>query len=115
MKASKQGKPVFFRQKRDGEGELWIEGQAQRAVYSEKTGVLELEVEAQARRTAAGAVTDEVRGEHITYRSLEEQYLVRRLDDSNHTGDRRGVMVIQPNRKDPLNAPMTGTEAARIP
>lgn len=103
--------PVRFRQKRDGAGNVWMEGQALQAVFDDQTEIVDLKNEARARRTTDGMLTDEVTGEHIIYKSREEQYQVTQLPDSTATGDRRGVMVLQPIRKDPLINPLNATAA----
>ncbi|RZT11331.1 lipopolysaccharide export system protein LptA [Duganella sp. CF402] len=103
--------PVSFRQKRDGAGNQWMEGQALQVTYDDKTEIVDLTNQAQARRTSDGLVTDEVTGERIIYKSREEQYLVTQLPGSTATGDRRGKMVLQPIRKDPLINPLNSTAA----
>jgi len=101
--------PVRFRQKRDGGQDLWMEGEAQEVIYDEKAELVDLMDQAKARRTSGGAVTEEVTGEHIMYKSREEQYQVMQLPDRAIAGDRRGVMVLQPARKDPLISPASST------
>ncbi|NYE60180.1 lipopolysaccharide export system protein LptA [Duganella sp. 1224] len=101
--------PVFFRQKRDGGQNLWMEGEAQQVVYDERTEVVDLMDQAKARRTADGALTDEVMGERILYNSRAEQYQVMPLPNRPEQGDRRGTLVLQPTRKDPLTAPASAT------
>jgi len=102
--------PVFFRQKRDGAANQWFEGQALRLEYDEKTETVDLQVQAQVRRTSDGELTDEVSGERIVYTSVTETYAVRQLPGSAAGGDRRGKMVLQP-RKDPLLSPASATAA----
>jgi len=105
LTTSKGGKPVFFRQKRDGGGDQWMEGEALRAEYDGETETLDLTLDAKARRTTGGQLTDEVSGEHISYVAKEERYVVTQLPGDAKPGDRRGVMVLQPVRKDPLLMP----------
>jgi lipopolysaccharide export system protein LptA len=108
--STRPGEPqVRFRQKRDGGPDLWMEGEAQEVVYDEKAELVDLMMQAKARRTSGGAVTEEVTGEHIIYKSREEQYQVTQLPDRAIAGDRRGVMVLQPARKDPLISPASST------
>jgi lipopolysaccharide export system protein LptA len=104
-------KPVTFRQKRDGLDNKWMEGEAQQVVYDEKTETIDLTSQARVRRTTEGEMTDEVTGEHIVYNSHEETYLVTQLPGGTATGDRRGTMVLQPPRKDPLINPINSTAA----
>jgi lipopolysaccharide export system protein LptA len=90
-----------------------MEGEALQVVYDEKAEVVDLMEQAKARRTANGAVTEEVTGEHIIYNSRQEQYQVTQLANRADSGDRRGVMVLQPARKDPLLAPDSATASTR--
>jgi len=118
MTAEAGGKPVFFRQKRDGAQNQWMEGEARRVVYDDRSETVELLVEAKARRTTDGAVTDEASGERIAYQSREECYVVTQLPGGTASGDRRATMVLQPSRKDPLNLPATAasaTASANVP
>ncbi|MYN41004.1 lipopolysaccharide transport periplasmic protein LptA [Duganella sp. FT109W] len=101
--------PVFFRQRRDGGQNVWMEGEALEVVYDEKAELVDLIDHARVRRTTEGALTDEVVGEHIIYNSREEQYQVTQLANRASTGDRRGTMVLQPTRKDPLISPASAT------
>lgn len=104
-------KPVSFRQKRDGLDNKWMEGEAQQVIYDEKTETVDLTIQARVHRTTLGEITDEVTGEHIVYNSREETYLVTQLPGSAAPGDRRGVMILQPPRKDPLINPINSTAA----
>ncbi|NGZ87800.1 lipopolysaccharide transport periplasmic protein LptA [Duganella aceris] len=116
LSTNKGGKPVFFRQKRDGGGEQWMEGEALRAEYDGETELLDLILDAKARRSTGGQLTDEVSGEHISYVARDERYVVSQLPDSGPSGDRggdrRGTMVLQPVRKDPLLMPASSAAAA---
>lgn len=113
LSSHKNGNPVFFRQKRDGEGNRWMEGEALRVEYDEKTEVVDLLEDAKARRTTDGELTDEITGEHISYVAREERYAVTQLPGSVKKGDRRGTLVLQPSRKDPLDVPSSaGTTSA---
>jgi len=111
MNAQAGEPPVSFRQKRDGAGNVWMEGQARQVVYDDRTEIVDLTDQALARRTTDGVLSDEVTGEHIIYKSRAEQYQVTQLPGSTATGDRRGVMVLQPTRKDPLIHPLNATAA----
>jgi lipopolysaccharide export system protein LptA len=76
--------------------------------------------DAKARRTADGKLTDEITGEHISYVAREERYAVTQLPDSMKKGDRRGTLVLQPARKDPLAVPSSAattsaTASAPVP
>jgi lipopolysaccharide export system protein LptA len=112
LTTNKGGKPVFFRQKRDGGGDQWMEGEALRVEYDGETEMLDLTLEAKARRTTGGQLTDEVSGEHISYVARDERYVVSQLPGDAKAGDRRGVMVLQPVRKDPLLMPASSAASA---
>jgi lipopolysaccharide export system protein LptA len=92
-----------------------MEGEALRVEYDGETELLELTLDARARRTTGGELTDEVRGERISYAAREERYVVTQLADSKKTGDRRGVMLLLPVRKDPLNLPSAAAATASAP
>lgn len=109
LMAKKSGPPIFFRQKRDGDGDQWMEGESLQAEYDGKTEVVDLLNQAKARRSTEGRVTDEVSGEHISYNSRDEVFLVTRLPGEATTGDRRGTMVLQPRRNDLLPSPASST------
>lgn len=115
LTSNKGSKPVFFRQKRDGGADQWLEGEAARVEYDDKTEVVDLLVEAKARRTTDGAVTDEVSGEHISYKANEERYFVTQLPGGATTGDRRGTMVLQPVRKGLPSSAASATASATVP
>lgn len=101
-------KPVAFRQKRDGGDNQWMEGEALQVEYDGKTEVVDLLNQAKVRRTTQGVLTDEALGEHIVYESLSEQYHVSQMPGAAG-GDRRGTIVLQPGRKDPLISPASAT------
>ncbi|HYD78232.1 MAG TPA: lipopolysaccharide transport periplasmic protein LptA [Paucimonas sp.] len=61
-----------FRQKRNGPGNLWFEGQAQRIEYDDKTEVVKLLSNALIRRLDGNRPTDEMQGEFISYDSRTE-------------------------------------------
>lgn len=97
------GEPaVRFRQKRDGEGNLWMEGEALQVNYDDKTEVVDLIEQAKVKRTTDGHLTDETRGEHIVYSARTEEYQVSELPGNGADSDRRGVIIFQPARTDPL-------------
>jgi lipopolysaccharide export system protein LptA len=89
-----------FRQKRDGAGEQWVEGQADRIEYTDKTDLVKLFAKAEVRRLEGTRLSDKVTGEFISYDSRKEFFAVK----NNATGDSkpgagRGTMVIQPSNK----------------
>ncbi|MDB5990348.1 MAG: lptA [Herbaspirillum sp.] len=97
------GKLATFRQKRDGGPDLWIEGEADRIEYDGKTEIAKLFSHAKMQRLTGTKVTDEVRGEFISYDSRAEYYSVNNTasgDSKNGSG--RITAVIQPR------VPVTG-------
>ena len=104
------GKPATFRQKRDGGPDLWIEGEAQRIEYDERTGVLKLFNNAKIRQLEGSAPTDQLQSEFISYDSRKE-LLASRNDASGEVkpGKGRGTMIIAPRKPTPA-APATGAK-----
>ncbi|MQA23498.1 lipopolysaccharide transport periplasmic protein LptA [Rugamonas rivuli] len=94
---STAGTPATFRQKRDGAGDQWVEGEAERIEYSNKTDLVKLFSKAKIRRLEGGRLSDEVDGEFISYDSRKEQFAVKNsVTGESKPGAGRGTMVIQP-------------------
>jgi len=100
-----------FRQKRDGGPDLWIDGQAKRIEYTDRTEIVQLFDNAQMRRLEGARVTDQVNGDFISYDSRAEYYTVNnRSGNTAHStapakgGDGRVHVTIQP-RLDPALPP----------
>lgn len=94
------GGRTTFRQKRDGGPDLWIEGEAERIEYNDKTDIAKLISKAKMRRLDTGKPTDEMSGEFISYDSRAE--FVSTLNSpsgANKPGGGRISGVIYP-RKD---------------
>lgn len=103
-------KKVTFRQKRDGEGDQWMEGEADRIVYDEKAELVKMYSKAKIRRLEGKKPSDEVEGEFISYDSRREFFSVRNSNTGeDKPGGGRGTMVIQPKRTE---AGSTATPAA---
>lgn len=68
------GAPVFFRQKRDGGPDLWIEGSAERVEYDKKTEIVRFISKAQVRYLNQQKVTQEQQGEFLSYDSLNDVF-----------------------------------------
>jgi len=86
-----------FRQKRDGGPDLWIEGQAERIEYNEKTEITKLFSKAHMQRMSGTKVTDEVNGEFISYDSRSEFYSVNNTSSGeSKPGAGRITAIIQP-------------------
>jgi lipopolysaccharide export system protein LptA len=102
---STPGTPATFRQKRDGAGDQWVEGQAERIEYDGKTELVKLFAKARIRRLEAGKPSDEVQGEFISYDSRKEFFAVKNTaTGESKPGAGRGTMVIQPSNKSPAPA-----------
>ena len=93
------GTVATFRQKRDG-GDLWVEGQAERIEYDNKTEVVKLFSKAKLARLESTRVTDEVEGAFISYDSRKEFFAVENTaTGESKPGGGRVRMVIQPSNK----------------
>ncbi|NCZ75577.1 MAG: lipopolysaccharide transport periplasmic protein LptA [Betaproteobacteria bacterium] len=71
------GKPVLFKQKREGVNEM-IEGQSRRLFYASRSETVRLEEAAEMRRVVEGKAADVLQGELIVYDSRKERYEVNR-------------------------------------
>jgi lipopolysaccharide export system protein LptA len=111
------GKQATFRQKRDGGPDLWVEGEAQRIEYDERSAVVKLFTGAKIRQMEGARLTDEIQSEFISYDSLREVFAARN-DASGATkqGQGRGRMIIAPRKPKPATptapapAAPTGTQ-----
>jgi lipopolysaccharide export system protein LptA len=100
-----EGKQATFRQKRDGGPDLWIEGEAQRIEYDERTAVMKLYGSAKVRRLEGNKTSDEIQSEFISYDSLREVFAAT---GAGKTGQSRGRMIITPTKRGapaPASAP----------
>jgi len=96
------GKKATFRQKRDGAGDQWVEGDADRIEYDEQAELVKMFSKANIRRLEGGKQNDEVQGEFISYDSRKEFFSVRNTaTGESKPGGGRGTMVIQPQRTEP--------------
>ena len=109
------GKKATFRQKRDGAGDQWVEGDADRIEYEEQAELVKMFNKASIRRLEGGKQNDEVQGEFISYDSRKEFFSVRNTaTGESKPGGGRGTMVIQPTRTEPPATP-PATPAASQP
>lgn len=100
------GALATFRQKRDGPGDLWVEGQAERIEYDNKTEVAQLFSTARLTRLQGGKQTDQVEGAYISYEGRKELFTVNNQDTgASKPGAGRVKMVIQPSGAAPAPAP----------
>jgi lipopolysaccharide export system protein LptA len=72
--SGRAGNQVFFRQKRDGGTDLWIEGSADRVEYDKKTEVVRFISKANVRYFSQQKVTQEQNGEFLSYDSINDVY-----------------------------------------
>lgn len=108
------GKIASFRQKRDGGPDLWMEGQAQRIEYDERTELVKLFSNAVVRQLENGKLSSEVNGAFISYDNRTEVANVRN-DASGQTkaGQGRNTIIIAPRRN--ANAAAAPAAAAAAP
>lgn len=99
---SNAARPATFRQKRDGGPDLWVEGQAQRIEFDDRTSVVKLFTGAEIRQLEGNVASDEIKAEFISYDSLKEVFSGRN-DASGETksGKSRVTMVIAPRKPRP--------------
>ena len=107
------GKSASFRQKRDGGPDLWVEGEAQRIEYDERTAVVKLYGGARIRQLEGSTMTDEIKSEYITYDSLREVFAARNdASGASKPGQGRGQLIIAPRKPRPApSAPQTPAPA----
>lgn len=104
------GKAATFRQKRDAGVDLWVDGQAQRVEYDERTQVVKLFGNARVRELKGDKVTNELDGDFISYDSRAEQLVSRNDAATGAPGkdsDGRSTLIIAPKRPAPAE-PATG-------
>ena len=90
------GKPVIFRQKREGLDE-YIDGEAERIEYDGRAERVELFNSARVRRDSG----DDVRGSYIFYDSKTERFSVQSAKDASpQSRDARVRAVIMPKKKE---------------
>lgn len=96
------GKMATFRQKRDGGPNLWVEGQAQRIEYDERTEVTKLFGAAIVRQLDGSKVTNELDSEFISYDGRKETAVSRNdASGENKTGKGRGTLIFAPRTPAP--------------
>ncbi|WP_426207539.1 lipopolysaccharide transport periplasmic protein LptA [Massilia sp. TWP1-3-3] len=104
------GKMATFRQKRDGGPELWVEGNAQRIEYDERSGVVKLFGSAHIRQIEGSTMTDEIKSEFISYDSMREVFTARNdASGASKPGEGRGQLIIAPRKPRAAPAPTAPT------
>ena len=100
------GKLATFRQKRDGGPDLWVEGEAQRIEYDERTSVMKLFGSAKVRQLEGTRMTDENQSEFISYDSMREVYTARNdASGVSKPGGGRGRIILAPQKPRVAPAP----------
>jgi lipopolysaccharide export system protein LptA len=93
------GKMATFRQKKDGGPDLWVEGQAQRIEYDERTELAKLFNNATIRNLEGTRLSNQTDGEFISYDSRKEVALVRNDASGESTlGKGRGRLILAPRK-----------------
>lgn len=99
------GNKVRFRQKADGPGERWMEGEAERVEYDDRSAMVKLRSKAKVRRTLDGFQTEEAEGEYIAYDSRTEEFILRNTSTGeDRPGGGRNTIILQSKRKAPAAA-----------
>jgi lipopolysaccharide export system protein LptA len=107
------GQIASFRQKRDGGPDLWVEGQAQRIEYDERTELVKLFSNAVVKQLEGARMTSEVDGSFISYDNRTEQANVRNdAGGDSKQGGGRGTIIIAPRRSSPAAAPAAQSTGA---
>ncbi|NVM75835.1 lipopolysaccharide export system protein LptA [Duganella sp. SG902] len=97
---SAPGVQATFRQKLDGAGDQWVEGQADRIEYDNKTELVKLYAKARIKKLEGGKPASQVDGEFISYDSRKEFFAVKNTSSGEtKPGAGRSTMVIQPSSK----------------
>ena len=91
------GGQVFFRQKRDGGADLWLEGNADRVEYDEKTELVKFITKARVRYLEGKRVTQEQAGEFLSYDSLNDVFIATNSSSGKYVpGAGRVTLTIEP-------------------
>ncbi len=92
-----EGKPATFRQRRDGPGDPFVEGEADRIDYDGKTEIVILTRNAELRKLEGSKVMNEVKGNTITYNQRTEFFTVNGSPaESKGAAQGRVRVIIQP-------------------
>ena len=93
------GKMATFRQKKDGGPDLWVEGQAQRIEYDERTEIVKLFNNATVKNLEGNRLSNQVDGEFISYDSRKEVAVVRNdASGESKPGKGRGTLILAPRK-----------------
>lgn len=91
------GTPVFFRQKRDGGPDLWLEGSAERVEYDDTTEMVKFISKARVRYLEGKRMTQEQAGEFLSYDSVNDVFIATNSSSGKHVpGAGRVTLTIEP-------------------
>jgi lipopolysaccharide export system protein LptA len=101
-----------FRQKKDGGPDLWIEGEAERIEYDDKTDVVKLKGRAKVRNLEGTRMTGGSEGAFISYDSRKEVVTTTNTPtgESKVGGGRVEWIIDSPRRSPPPAAPAPGKQ-----
>lgn len=100
------GRQVFFRQKRDGGADLWIEGYADRVEYDKKTEVVKFLANAKVRYLNQQKVTQEQAAEFFSYDSINDVFEATNSSTGKRIpGGGRVTITSEPKEKKSENKP----------
>jgi lipopolysaccharide export system protein LptA len=94
---AKPGGKATFRQKRDGAGDLWMEGEAQRIEYDERSQVVTLIGKAEVRQLEAGRIAQQMQSEYLSYDGRRE-YMSNTAPEGKKGPGTRASVILQPKR-----------------
>jgi lipopolysaccharide export system protein LptA len=107
------GKVATFRQKRDGGPDLWVEGEAERIEYDERTELVKLFSRAMVRQLEGGRLSNQVTGAFIDYNNRTEVADVRNgADGQTKQGGGRNTLILAPRRAPAAGAAPAGAAPA---
>jgi lipopolysaccharide export system protein LptA len=93
------GKLVTFRQKKDGGPDLWVESQAERIEYEERTDIVKLFNKATIKNLEGTRLSNQTDGEFISYDSRKDVAVARNdASGESKVGQGRVTMTLQPRR-----------------
>lgn len=105
------GKKATFRQKKDGGPDLWVEGEAQRIEYEERSEIVKLFNNASVKNLEGTRLSNEVDGDFISYDSRKEVASARNdASGESKSGKGRVTLILAP-RKTGAAAPANATAA----
>ena len=109
------GKMATFRQKKDGGPDLWVEGQARRIEYEERTDMVKLFNNATVKNLEGTRLSNQTDGEFISYDSRKDVAVARNdASGESKAGQGRVTLILAP-RKTTAAAAAAATAPAPAP